>query len=77
MVLRQVGWMGLIGIGGGLVLGLMSGRVAEAVLFGLSGYDPFVLAAAAIVLSAVVLAAGYLPARRAANTNPLEALRYK
>jgi predicted permease len=77
MVLRQVGWMGLIGGVVGLVLALVLGRAAEAVLFGLTGYDPLVLTAATIVLSAVVLAAGYLPARRASNTNPLDALRYE
>jgi len=77
MVLRQVGWMGLTGGVTGLVLALVSGRAAEAVLFGLTGYDPLVLAAATIILAAVVLAAGYLPARKASNTNPLEALRYE
>ena len=77
MVLRQVGWMGLIGGVAGLALALISGRVAEAVLFGLKGYDPAVLAAATIILGAVVLTAGYLPARKASNTNPLEALRYE
>jgi ABC-type antimicrobial peptide transport system permease subunit len=77
MVLRQVGWMGLIGGVAGVVLSFISGRAAEAVLFGLTGYDPLVLAAATIILAAVVLAAGYLPARKASNTNPLEALRYE
>lgn len=77
MVLRQVGWMGLIGGVAGLVLALILGHAAEAVLFGLTGYEPLVLAAATIILSAVVLAAGYLPARKASNTNPLEALRYE
>jgi ABC-type antimicrobial peptide transport system permease subunit len=77
MVLRQVGWMGLIGGVAGVVLSFISGRAAEAVLFGVTGYDPLVLAAATIILAAVVLAAGYLPARKASNTNPLEALRYE
>ena len=77
MVLVQVGWMGLIGGVIGLSLALLLGRAAEAVLFGLSGYEPTVLAAATIVLGAVVLAAGYLPARHASNASPLEALRYE
>jgi ABC-type antimicrobial peptide transport system permease subunit len=77
MVLRQVGWMGLVGGVVGVALALILGRAAEAVLFGLTGYDPLVLAAATIILAAVVLAAGYLPARKASNTNPLEALRYE
>lgn len=77
MVMRQVGWMALIGGAAGLVLALLLGRAAEVVLFGLSGYDPVVLAAAVVVLGAVVLAAGYLPARRASSVDPMQALRYE
>src|SRR5690606_2312162 len=77
MVLAQVGWMGLIRGAVGLVFAVMLGRAAEAVLFGLSGHEPTVLAAAVLVLGAVVLAAGYLPARRASSVDPLQALRYE
>jgi predicted permease len=77
MVLRQVGWMAVIGGAMGLVFAVLLGRAAEAMLFGLSGHDPAVLAAALVVLGAVVLTAGYLPARHASNVDPLEALRYE
>ncbi|HEX2139628.1 MAG TPA: ABC transporter permease [Woeseiaceae bacterium] len=77
MVLRQVGWMGLIGGAAGLVLAVLLGRAAESVLFGLSGYEPAVLASAVLVLGAVITAAGYLPARRASSVDPLQALRYE
>lgn len=77
MVLRQVGWMGLVGGVAGLVFAVMLGRAAESVLYGLSGYEPSVLAAAAASLGLVVLIAGYLPAHRASNVDPLEALRYE
>ncbi len=51
------------------------GRAAQAQLFGLSPLDPMSLALAVVVLAVVSLAAGYLPARRAAATQPLLALR--
>jgi predicted permease len=77
MVLRQVGLMTLIGAVIGLPIAVFLGRTAEALLFRLSGHDTFVLIAAALLLSAVVLIAGYLPARRASNIAPMQALRYE
>ena len=77
MVLKQVGCMALIGGAIGLALAIGLGRVAEALLFGLSGYDLRVLLGASAVLSAVVLAASWLPAWRASHVAPMEALRYE
>jgi predicted permease len=77
MMLRHVGLLGLIGTVIGLTAALAIGRTAEALLFGLSGRDPLVLAAAVGLLSTVVLVAGYFPARRASNISPMEALRYE
>ena len=75
MLMKQVGVMALIGGAAGLAAAIALGRAAEALLFGLSGYEPSVLIAATAVLAAVVLAAAYLPAQRAARIAPMEALR--
>jgi predicted permease len=77
LVLKQVGLMALIGLGIGLAAALFLGALAEATLFGLSGRDPAVIAAAVVVLAAVILAASWLPAWRASRIAPIEALRYE
>jgi putative ABC transport system permease protein len=77
LVLRQAAWKAFIGIPIGLVATILVGRAAAALLFGVNGDDPVVLAASAIVLTCVVAAAGYLPARRAARVAPMAALRYE
>jgi putative ABC transport system permease protein len=77
MVLKQVATIALIGMPIGLALGVALGQAAKALLFELKGYDPIVLAGAVVLLTGVVLAAGYLPARRASSVEPMEALRYE
>ena len=75
MALRQVAVMTAIGalLGLGIALGL--GRAAQALLFGLQGHDPLVMAVALAVLVAVAFAAGWWPARRAMRVDPAVALR--
>jgi predicted permease len=75
MVLKQVGWMAAIGVAIGVGLALLLGQVGRALLYGLTPSDPFVPAAAVLALLAVIAAAAYLPARRAALVDPVTALR--
>jgi ABC-type antimicrobial peptide transport system permease subunit len=75
MVLKQVAWMAAIGIAVGVGLALLLGQVGQALLYGLSPTDPLVPAGAVLALTAVVLAAAYWPARRAALVDPVTALR--
>ena len=63
----------------GVLLGLAGafavGRVASTILFGIGAADPLTMAAVVGVLSAAVLMASYMPARRAMRIDPAEALR--
>ena len=75
MVLRQGAVLAGIGIGIGLVAAFGLTRLMEAMLFGVSATDPLTFGGVATVLAGVAMLASYLPARRAARTDPVEALR--
>lgn len=65
-----------LGLAAGLGLALALGRLLSTLLFGVSAADPAILAAVASLVLAVVLAASWVPARRAARVDPLVALRH-
>ena len=77
MVLKQVGIMVLIGGLVGLAGALALGRGAQSLLFEMEGSDPVVMSLSAVLLTAVALGAGYLPARKASRVDPMKALRYE
>ena len=77
MVLREM----LIVVAAGLIVGLpiawFSSRALRSQLFGLSPHDAASLSTAVFMIIAVSAMAGFLPARRAAKVEPMEALRYE
>jgi ABC-type antimicrobial peptide transport system permease subunit len=77
MILRQVGWMTVIGAVVGVTGAYYLGRAAASLLFELKPYDPMVVAASVVVLALVALGAGYIPAYRASRVQPMQALRYE
>jgi putative ABC transport system permease protein len=77
MVMRQVGVMTLVGGAIGLGGAVWLSRLARSLLFELEGHDPVVLVSAALLLSLVALGAGFIPAQRASQVEPMRALRYE
>jgi len=77
MVLRQVGLMTVVGGTIGLACALALARTGQALLFELQFHDTRVVASAVIVLTLVALAAGFVPADRAARLDPMRALKYE
>lgn len=76
LVMRQVVVMLLIGGAIGIAAALGLGRAARSMLYELQGHDPAAMAIAVVLLACVALAAGFVPARRAAMVDPMNALRY-
>ncbi|MGE3273957.1 MAG: ABC transporter permease [Vicinamibacterales bacterium] len=74
-VLAQVALITVIGLGTGVAVALGAGRVVESLLFGLGATDWSTVALAGVALAGAAVLAGYLPARRAAGVDPMQALR--
>jgi ABC-type antimicrobial peptide transport system permease subunit len=77
MMLGEASWLGLFGIGSGLMIALVLTRLVKSLLYGLQPQDPSSLAGGAMLLVVVALAASWIPARRAAGVQPMEALRHE
>ncbi len=75
LVLRQAGWMLVAGSVLGLVLTYFSSLLLRTFLYGVQPHDPWTMAAVTLVLLVCGLASAWLPARRAAAIDPMQALR--
>ncbi len=77
MVLRETFLLALIGITVGLVAAAALTRLAATMLYNLKPTDPLTFIAAALLLTIIALASGFLPARRASSVDPMHALRHE
>jgi len=75
LILGEAGWLTIVGIAAGLAVSLAAATLMRKLLFGVQAWDAPTLIAVAVVLALCALLASYLPARRAASVNPVEALR--
>jgi macrolide transport system ATP-binding/permease protein len=75
MVLREAMLQAGVGLAIGLPVALLCARFLKAQLYATGGQDPVVLAGAVVVLIVSACVAGLIPARRAASTDPVKALR--
>jgi putative ABC transport system permease protein len=75
MVVGRALMLGGAGVALGIAGGLALTRLLRSMLYGVSATDPIVFAGASLFLLAVAALAGYVPARRAARTDPCVALR--
>jgi ABC-type antimicrobial peptide transport system permease subunit len=75
LVLRDVIKLAGISLAVTLPLALVATRLLKSQLFGVSNADPVVFLLAMVMIAAVAIAAAALPARRAANVDPMRALR--
>jgi predicted permease len=77
LVMRETLILVAAGIGAGLPLAWGLNRLIQAQLYGIEPNDPLSIVTATLLLAAVALLAGYIPARRAAGCDPVRVLRYE
>jgi len=77
LILKEAGWLAGIGIGAGLLCSIAAAWLLRELLFGVRSWDVTTLAAVSVVLAGSALFASYIPARRAAQVDPMVALRYE
>ncbi|MDE3195087.1 MAG: ABC transporter permease [Acidobacteriota bacterium] len=77
LVLQEVGILAGLGALAGTLGAFATTKAVQSMLYGLGGFDPLILAGTILILGAVALSAGAIPAWRAAKVQPLTALRHE
>jgi predicted permease len=76
-IIRQAVLLAVIGIGLAMPVVLVFSKAMRSIVYGIKPHDPLTMISAAALTIAVAALAAWLPARRAAKTDPMEALRYE
>ena len=77
LIIRKGVNLALLGAAIGLMGCLAASRLVSSLLYGVTPRDPWTLASASLLLVAVAVLTSWLPARRAAGLDPMEALRHE
>jgi len=77
LVLREVGALLFGGLTLGVAVTLTAAHLVQSLLYGLAPNDPGTLTGACVLLLAVGVTAGWIPARRAARVDPMASLRHE
>jgi macrolide transport system ATP-binding/permease protein len=77
LIMKEAGWLVGVGIGTGLACAVGAATLIRGLLFGVRSWDAATLAAVSAVLAISALLASFIPARRAAQVDPMVALRYE
>lgn len=77
MVLRETLVLFAIGVAIGIPAAMLGSRLISSLLFGVTAADPVTSFVAVVLMLMIALVAGWLPARRAAQVDPMIALRYE
>jgi len=75
LILYSGARLAAIGCGIGLVGAMVASYLLRSMLFGVSEFDPIVLAMAALIVLVLTLGASFVPAYRASSIDPMQSLR--
>ncbi len=76
-ILREALILTTIGVAIGLLVTLALNRLMQASFYGIEPHDPLTIIGTIVIMAAVAALAAWIPARRAAKIDPMEALRYE